>query len=73
LALKPPNKLFIWYLGNFAYHSRRAVLRQEPSSSARTLVSWVRISLRAWMSVCVYSVFMLFFVGSGLETGDPPS
>jgi hypothetical protein len=37
-------------------------LRHEPSSLAGTLQSWVRISLKAWMSVCVYSVFVLFCV-----------
>jgi hypothetical protein len=37
-------------------------LRQEPSSPARTLGMWVRIPLEAWMSVCVYSVFVLFCV-----------
>jgi hypothetical protein len=36
------------------------------SSPAGTLGSWVRIPLKAWMSVCVYSVFVL---GSGLATG----
>jgi hypothetical protein len=35
-------------------------LRHEPSSPARTLESWVRIQFEAWMSVCVYSVFVLF-------------
>jgi hypothetical protein len=44
------------------------VLRHELSSLARTLGSWVRIQLKAWMSVCVYSVFVLFCVGGGLET-----
>jgi hypothetical protein len=34
-------------------------LRHEPSSSARTLGSWVRIPLEAWMPVCLYSVFVL--------------
>jgi hypothetical protein len=37
-------------------------LRHELSSLARTLGSWVRIPLEAWMSVCVYSVFVLFCV-----------
>jgi hypothetical protein len=41
-------------------------LRHELSSLARTLGSWVRIPLEAWMSVCVYSVFVL---GSGIATG----
>jgi hypothetical protein len=37
-------------------------LRHEPSSPARTQGSWVGIPLEAWMSVCVYFVFMLFCV-----------
>jgi hypothetical protein len=37
-------------------------LRHEPSSPTRTLGSWVRIPLEAWMSVCVYFVFVLFCV-----------
>jgi hypothetical protein len=35
------------------------VLRHELSSPARTLGSWVRAPLQAWMFVCVYSVFVL--------------
>jgi hypothetical protein len=38
----------------------------ELSSLSRTLGSWVQIPPKAWMSVCVYSVFVL---GSGPETG----
>jgi hypothetical protein len=41
-------------------------LRHELSSLTRTLGSWVRIPLKVWMSVCVYSVFVL---GSDLATG----
>jgi hypothetical protein len=37
-------------------------LRHEPSSSALTLGSWVRIPLGAWMSVWVYFVFVLLCV-----------
>jgi hypothetical protein len=37
-------------------------LAHELSSLARTLRSWVRIPLKAWMSLCVYSVFVLFYV-----------
>jgi hypothetical protein len=37
-------------------------LRHELSSLSRTLGSWFRIPLNAWMSVCVYSVFVLFCV-----------
>jgi hypothetical protein len=41
-------------------------LKHELSSFARTLGSWVRITLEAWMSLCVYSAFVS---GSGLATG----
>jgi hypothetical protein len=41
-------------------------LRHELSSLARTLGSWVRISLEAWISVCIYSVCVVLCVGSGL-------
>jgi hypothetical protein len=44
-------------------------IRHEMSSPARTLGSWVRIPLKAWMFVCVYSVFVSSCVGSGLATG----
>jgi hypothetical protein len=37
-------------------------LRHEQSSSALTLESWVLNPLKAWMSVCVYSVVVLFCV-----------
>jgi hypothetical protein len=37
-------------------------LKHELSALARTLGSWVRISLKAWMSVCVYSLFVLYCV-----------
>jgi hypothetical protein len=40
------------------------------SSLAGTLRSWVRITLKAWMfGTCVYSVFVLSCVGSGLTAG----
>jgi hypothetical protein len=41
-------------------------LRHEMSSLARTLGEWVRIPLKARMSICVCSGFVL---GSGLVTG----
>jgi hypothetical protein len=47
-------------------------LRHELSSLARTLGSWVRIPLKAWLSVCVYSVCVVLRVGSGLATGWYP-
>jgi hypothetical protein len=34
-------------------------LKHELSSLAEILGSWVPIPLEAWMSVCVYSVFVL--------------
>jgi hypothetical protein len=37
-------------------------LRHELSSPARTLGSQVRIPLKSWIYVCVYSVFVLFCV-----------
>jgi hypothetical protein len=46
--------------------------KHEPSSPARTLGSWVRIPLEAWMSVCVYCVFALSCVGSGFATDWSP-
>jgi hypothetical protein len=47
-------------------------LRHELSLLAQTLVSWVRIPLKAWMSVCVYSVFVISCVGSGLAMASSP-
>jgi hypothetical protein len=36
--------------------------------------SWVRIQLETWMSVCFYSVFVLFCVEeAALRWADPPS
>jgi hypothetical protein len=37
-------------------------LRHELSSLAQTLGLWVRIPLKAWMFIYVYSVFLLFCV-----------
>jgi hypothetical protein len=37
-------------------------LRHELFSLVRTLGSWVRILLKAWMSVCVHYLFVLFCV-----------
>jgi hypothetical protein len=48
-------------------------LRHELSSLVRTLGSWVQILLKAWMSVCVYSVFVLFCVYvAALRWAEPP-
>jgi hypothetical protein len=37
-------------------------IRHELSTLAQTLGSWVRMPFKASMSVCVYSVFVLFCV-----------
>jgi hypothetical protein len=47
-------------------------LRLKPSLPTRTLRSWVRIPLKAWMSVCLYSLFVLLEVAA-LRRSDPPS
>jgi hypothetical protein len=48
-------------------------LRHEPSFPARTLESWVRIPLEPWISVCVYSVFVLSCVQvAALRRADLP-
>jgi hypothetical protein len=49
-------------------------LRHELPSLARTLESWVWIPVEAWMSMCVYSVFVLVCVQvAALRRADPPS
>jgi hypothetical protein len=49
-------------------------LRHGLSSLARTLGSWVRIPLKEWMCVRVYSVFVLFCVYvAALQWADPPA
>jgi hypothetical protein len=58
-----------------AHHSGRPrCLKHELSSLARTLELWVRIPLKAWMSVCVYSLFVLSCVQvAALRRADPSS
>jgi hypothetical protein len=48
-------------------------IRYELSSLARTLGSWVRIPLEAWISVCVHCVYVVLCVVSGLEKGWSPA
>jgi hypothetical protein len=49
-------------------------LRHELSSLGRTMRLRVCIPLDAWMSVCVYSVFVLLCVyAAALRRADPPS
>jgi hypothetical protein len=51
-----------------------AALRHELFSASQTLRSWVRIPLNAWMSVCIYSVFVLSYVQvAALRRADPSS
>jgi hypothetical protein len=52
----------------------RRGIRHELSSPARTIGSWFRIPLAVWMSLCVYSVFVLFclYVAT-LRRADPSS
>jgi hypothetical protein len=47
-------------------------LRHELSLLAQTLESWVWIPHKTWLSVCIYSVFALSFVGSSLAMGWSP-
>jgi hypothetical protein len=73
-----------WHLSNFGIplttytvpmHCRSQWprgLRHEKSSLARTLGSWVQTPHKAWMFVCVYSMFVLSCVGSGLTMGWSP-
>jgi hypothetical protein len=68
--------LQVLYLQTYFYTTTHMVrgLRHEPSSPARTLRSLVRIPLLAWMSVCVYSVFVPSCVQvAALLRADPPS
>jgi hypothetical protein len=61
-----------YYIINNVYFAGRSQwprgLRHELSSLARKLGPWVRILLKAWMFVWVYSVFVLSCGGA-----DPPS
>jgi hypothetical protein len=63
-----------WSSGNFMKSNRRKInLFLAPgmlSSPARTLGSWVRIPLKSWMFICVYSVFVWV---AALRWADPPS
>jgi hypothetical protein len=60
-------------MSTYADHWPRR-LRHELSSPARTLGSWVRIPLKARMSVRVYSVLVLSCVQvATLRRADPPS
>jgi hypothetical protein len=53
---KTTGKNTVLYILIFSRSQWPRGLRHELSSLPRTLGSWVRIPLKAWMSVCVYSV-----------------
>jgi hypothetical protein len=48
-------------------------LRHGLPSLSRTLGSWVRIPLKLWMSVCAYSVFVLFCCGRLIHRPRSPT
>jgi hypothetical protein len=59
---------------SYAYHSGRAVFGMNFLALARKLEWWVRIPLKAWMCMFVYSVFVLFCVQvAALRRADPQS
>jgi hypothetical protein len=47
-------------------------LGHELFSPDLMLRSWVRTQLETWMSVCVYSVYIILCVGRGLTTSRSP-
>jgi hypothetical protein len=75
------HKVFMVYLHTF--HAPRASggrsqwprgLKHELSSPAQTLGSWFRIPHKAWMSVCISTVFVMSCVEvAALRRADPPS
>jgi hypothetical protein len=65
---------FYNFVATFISRSQRPrSLGHEQYSPSWTLWSWVWIPLEAWISVCVYSVFMLFCVVAALRGADPSS
>jgi hypothetical protein len=65
------NIIFLWYIYILLITVPRG-LKPELPSLARALGSWIRIPLKAWMSVCVYSVFVLSCVVAALRWADSP-
>jgi hypothetical protein len=64
--------LFIISYFTIGQSQRPRGLVHEMTSPSQTVGSWVRVTLVAWMSVRVSSVFVLSCVGSGLATGWSP-
>jgi hypothetical protein len=68
-----PIKQFWWRsIASFCRSQWPCGLRHDVSLPAQTLGSWVRIQLKAWMSVRVYYVFVVLCVGRDLSTGWSP-
>jgi hypothetical protein len=65
---QPPVRIFQTSIDS-GDHSSLLGLRNEMTSPVLTLGSWTQIPLKAWMFVCIYSVFVLYCVGSGLASG----
>jgi hypothetical protein len=76
MNLLTPNSLMLPTRseGLYRYYTCSCVGRIEKalSSLPRTLGSWDRIPLKAWMSMCIYSVFVLSCISSDLATGWSP-
>jgi hypothetical protein len=66
------NNIFLYYMLDVSQSQWSCSLMYELTLSDQTLGLWVRITLKTWMFVCVYSVFVLSCVDSGLVTGCSP-
>jgi hypothetical protein len=75
LSLTPPNKtkrkINVYEYSTFQGRPQGlSDLRQELSSPAQTLRSWVRIPLETWMCLLsFFCVYVVLCVGSSLATG----
>jgi hypothetical protein len=71
--ISPNSNLYVHSFAVCRSQSPRG-LRHKASSPAGTLGSWARIPLEAWISMGVYSVFVLSCVQvAALRRADPPS
>jgi hypothetical protein len=80
ICCPPQFKFLVWctgMLGKFTFHHRRkpwsitvtAWSKAWTTFAARTLGSWARIPLEAWMSVRLFRICVVLCLGSGLATG----
>jgi hypothetical protein len=73
LPIPEDCKLHIHRCGNLKCRSQwPRGLKHEPSWPARTLGSWVRIPLEAWMSVCIFLYLRYSVCRQGLCDGLIP-